>query len=209
MTHVVSLIVLSACAVACCHAAAGSDRRSIAIDKTQPNWWIARLQKVASFRHTVAHALRYTPPHDITAVMPFSLDRCVSLLATIVWSRTTRRLETLELMCRHSWPGTIAAAVYVPLWHRQVHTNVSALYDGMGLVTAVSTLHTFHQRLQNAHGAATPQDTIHHAPPHAGSCMLDMDVDIEHLPELSHWYTFPVNSMRNRALAMATTDVRC
>lgn len=123
------------------------------------------------------------------------------------------RLEALDLICRLSWPGTIAAAVYVPLWSSRVHTNVTPSFDGLAAPAALAALEQFHRQLQDAQSggmhtayACTQCAVIIHGC--AGSCALDMDVYKEDLMELSDWYTYPVNSMRNRALAMATTDVR-
>lgn len=39
-------------------------------------------------------------------------------------------------------------------------------------------------------------------------CRLDINVYIEHIRDLSEWSTYPNNAMRNRALALADTEVR-
>lgn len=132
------------------------------------------------------------------------------------------RFEALELLCRHSWSGTIAAAIYLPLWKGRVHMpNVSTPYHDKALPEALSNLEGFYERMQHpthtsGMGLGTHwqlcmcvvKSTIEHAvQSHSGGCALDMDVYAENMAELSDWFTYPVNSMRNRALALVKTEV--
>ncbi len=117
------------------------------------NWWIARLKKVASLRSG-----KQRPPYDITVALAASLDRYaqIGLLGipyASLYTFSHNRFEALELLCQHSWPGTITAAVYIPLWQARVHLpNVSTSYHGLGLPEALVQLEGMYDHLQTPEG---------------------------------------------------------
>lgn len=118
-------------------------------------------------------------PQDATAVSHFTLDR----------------LDFLERLCVLSWSSVVSAVIYVPLVNGVVGSMERAFlteaYLGQDLSTVLPAVISKYYQWQNS----------------PGSCTLDLSVWTENLPETSYWYLYPVNSMRNRALMQAQTDL--
>lgn len=137
----------------------------------------------------ILQPMRDPPPLDITLVTVFSMPR----------------LRNLARQC-DAWPGTISAALYLPLIR---------LADGSVVVASDHTVtyHTTQQRWDPA--AAISFVAGHHAAiQEHGRCALrlslyveDLPVDFHHDPVVNHLWSMPVNALRNKALLNAPSEV--
>ena len=91
--------------------------------------------------------------------------------------------------------------MYIPLIDGSVyykHQHVADMFSGkVALPEVLHELRQLHVRLQ--------QRAEHGAGQH---CTLDIGIYTEELPEMSDWFGYPVNAMRNKALHLAETEVR-
>ncbi len=115
------------------------------------------------------------------------------------------RLRNLARQC-DAWPGTISAALYLPLMRQP---------DGSVVVASEHTItyHTSHQKWDPA--AAISFIAGHHAAiQEHGRCALrlsvyveDLPVDFNHDPTVNFVWSMPVNALRNKALLHAPSEV--
>lgn len=159
---------------------------------------------------TVHSPFRPPPDTDITLVTQFSLGR----------------LHNLQVQCA-VWPGSLAAVLYIPVIQGtdevMLPPNATGLLAGLNTTSLAAVLDRVHHIAQalvlSADGRATQRDApITEGPgsstPPPPQCALHLRVYVEHLPRPetypastggAAWASYPVNALRNRAIAMATT----
>lgn len=111
---------------------------------------------------------------------------------TLVTQLSFERLYMLEGQC-DVWSGVISAAVYIALVKGQaVIVELNSNQDPM-----LASMDLVQQRFQEFHDMAEGK----------GNCKLDIQLVSQEVESIWLSALYPVNAMRNRALAGATTDV--
>lgn len=150
-------------------------------------WWKSFGSRVSKYRWCRGGSEFEVPDMKQVMILRSQKERKTNDV-TIVTQLSLERLDMLHQQCS-LWPGSIAAVIYVPLVHGNIFSPIESHWQGAPLDQMVEEVFEFHEASSS------------------WACNLDIEVVAEERCSVELAAMYPTNSVRNRALLLALTDL--